>query len=355
MCLKSNIKLLLTIAIAIMSSHVQAQTLSLQNVLDAVEQNNPLLASYRFKIESANTLASGARSWMPPKAGIGPYAVPYDLAANEGSVLFFLEQDIPNPGKLKAKQNYLSSLSAIDSSERSSVKNELFTEAKNAFTDRFIAEKKLIVINEQIDLLNLMIKTSIVEYTYNQSDLPTIYKAQARASTLEAMRTHESSAVKEATVKLNSLMNLYSSNEFMIDSVLPFHDYKLADLDTSILFLTMNNSDISKINHRINSLQLNNAFTLSSSKPDFNIRYEHYDMFGTTNTFSLVGAVTIPIAPWASKGYKSQAASTAKEIDAMNYEKKNSINVARSKIEQTLLHTISEYQEVKHYSQQVIP
>src|SRR6185295_10389969 len=102
-------------------------------------------------------------------------------------------------------------------------------------------------------------------------------------------------------------------------------------------------------------MQLNSAFSLSARKPDFNVRYEHYDMFGSRNTFSLMGSVTIPIAPWASKSYKSEALSIQQQIDAMNYEKQNNINEARSVMQQSLLHTIAEYEEVNHYEKEVLP
>ena len=39
-----------------------------------------------------------------------------------GAVWSFVEQDIPNPAKLKAKENYLSSLAAVDSTDIGSSK-----------------------------------------------------------------------------------------------------------------------------------------------------------------------------------------------------------------------------------------
>jgi len=339
-----------------------AQALSLQNVLDSIERNNPLLASYQYKINADHSMVQSAKAWMPPKVGVGPYSVPYGLSSdetffnrNEGMIMYFAEQDIPNPAKLKAKQNYLASLAGVDSADVGSSRNELFTKAKTAYIDRFIAEKKLRVIAEEIALLNLMIKTDTSAYSVNQSDLPSIYKAQARLHTLEAMRTHERSAITEANAMLNYLMNRAQSISFAIDTMIPFHNYKLADFDTSSAFVSLHRSDILKIDRSISSLQLNNTLALSARKPDFNLRYEHYDVFGGPNAFSLLGSVTIPIAPWASKSYKSEAITTQEQIEAMNFEKQNNINEARSMIEQTLLHTISEYEEVSHYEKEVLP
>lgn len=339
-----------------------AQTLSLQNVLDSIEQNNPLIASYQYKISAARSLAEGAKAWRPPTVGVGPYALPYAIGndetffnRNEGMIMYFAEQDIPNPAKLKAKQNYLSSLTAIDSADIGSSKNELFTKAKTAYIDRFIAERRLKIADEEMALLNLMIQTDTSAYAVNQSDLPSIYKAQARMHTLQAMQVHERSAIKEANAMLNYLMSRPQSTLFAIDTILPFHKYTLADLDTTSGFVALHRSDILKIDKTISSLQLNNSLALSARKPDFNVRYEHYDVFDGPNTFSLMGSITIPIAPWASKSYKSETFSMQQQIKAMNFEKQNNINEARSVMQQSLLHVIAEYEEVDHYEREVLP
>ncbi|HYV92369.1 MAG TPA: TolC family protein [Chitinophagales bacterium] len=342
--------------------HASAQTLSLQNVLDSIERNNPLLTSYQYKINADRSMAQGAKTWMPPMIGVGPYSLPYSVAndetffnRSEGMIMYFAEQDIPNPAKLRAKENYLLSLAAIDSADIGSSRNELFTKAKITYMDRFIAEKKLRVIAEEMALLNLMIQTDTSVYSVNQSDLASIYKAQARMHALEAMRTHERSAVTEASTILNYLMNRPQMSPFAIDTAIPFHNYNLADLDTSTASVTLRRSDILKIDRSISSLQLNSALALTARKPDFNVRFEHYDVFGGRNAFSLMGSVTIPIAPWASKSYKSEALSIQQQIDAMHFEKRNSINEARSMMQQSLLHTISEYEEVNHYEKEVLP
>lgn len=362
MCRKYGIEIFLLAVATFLSVPSHGQTLSLQHILDSIEINNPLLTSYQYKINADRAMAQSAKAWMPPIVGVGPYSLPYAIASDEtflnrheGSILYVVEQDIPNPAKLKAKQNYLSSITAVDSADFGSSKNKLFTEAKTAYIDRFIAEKRLKIINEEIALLNLMVQTDTSVYAVNQSDLPSIYKVQARRHTMEAMQTHERSAIAEANAKMNYLMNRPQSNLFSIDTVLPFHHYSIADFDTSSASIALHRSDILKIDKSISSIQLNSALSLSAKKPDFSVRYEHYDMFGSRNTFSLMGSITIPIAPWASKGYKSEALSIHQQVEAMNYERRNSINEVRSAIQQTLLHTIAEYEEVNHYEKEIIP
>jgi hypothetical protein len=150
-------------------------------------------------------------------------------------------------------------------------------------------------------------------------------------------------------------MNLPQGTTFVIDTMVAFHDYNLSDLDTSSAFVSQHRSNITKIDRNIQSMQLSNALSLSAAKPDFNVRYEHYDMFGSRNTFSLTGAITIPIVPWSSKGYKKESLSTLQQIEAMNFERKNYINEARSMMMQSLFRVIAEYEEVSRYENGVLP
>lgn len=352
----------LALCLIISSRFSVAQFVSLDSVLNRIEQNNPQLISYQYKVNAGNALAAGAGSWMSPTAGIGldqtPYAVSSDetfFNRDEGAAVLFLEQEIPNPSKQKANRNYLHSLTAIDSSAWNTEKNELFTEAKDAYIQRYIAEKRLKIINSEIDLLDLIIQSSSIQFTNNQDDLPAVYKAQARKHTLEAMRAHEKSGADEATATLNYLMNFPQGTTFAIDTFIRHKGYTIADLDTTAAYIETHRSDVQQIDHSIYSMNMNTALARSAAKPDFGIRYEHYDMFGSRNTFSLMGSITIPIVPWASKGYKSESVSMQQQVNAMNFEKQNLINQSRSEMHASLLHTLAEYEEVDHYEKEVIP
>src|SRR5437773_418831 len=131
-------------------------------------KNSERLMCLKFGTKRLSSLR-GAK-WKPAREGDEAIPNAYGKSArllgpaqcgnrDDGMIMYFAEQDIPNPAKQKAKQNYLSSLAAIDSADIGSSRNKLFTDAKTAYIDRFIAEKKLRVINEEIALLNLMIQT----------------------------------------------------------------------------------------------------------------------------------------------------------------------------------------------------
>ena len=106
------------------------ELLTLQQVLQQIEQNNPALRAYDSRVKSQDTKVEGAGSWMAPMVGAGTFMTPYkgSEAVSEmdrGAWMFAAEQDIPNPSKTRAKSAYLQSQSAIEVAGREAAANEL--------------------------------------------------------------------------------------------------------------------------------------------------------------------------------------------------------------------------------------
>jgi outer membrane protein TolC len=184
--MQPSIKLLLLLLMGTQCS--QAQVLSLDSVLVAIEQNNPMLEGYDYKIKAMNTYAKGATSWMPPQVGAGVFMAPYDQRmAREmnggepmGQAMFSLEQMIPNPAKQRANKNYMSARSSVEEAAQRETYNGLRAQAKGLYYDWLVLEKKLAVLKENKELIEVMVKLSEVRYPYNGGNLSNIYKAQAR-------------------------------------------------------------------------------------------------------------------------------------------------------------------------------
>ena len=62
--------IIITIVLFAFALLVKAQKLTLNDVLNKIEQNNPRLQSYQNKITAANELVNGAGAWMPPMASV---------------------------------------------------------------------------------------------------------------------------------------------------------------------------------------------------------------------------------------------------------------------------------------------
>ncbi|RZK90271.1 MAG: hypothetical protein EOO98_08690, partial [Pedobacter sp.] len=82
----------------------QKPILPLDTILQRIDQNNLLLKTYALKAESYQYTAKAATAWMAPMVGVGTFMTPYPGQMvmddrDKGSVMFQLEQDIPNYGK----------------------------------------------------------------------------------------------------------------------------------------------------------------------------------------------------------------------------------------------------------------
>jgi cobalt-zinc-cadmium efflux system outer membrane protein len=335
--------------------------LSLSSIFQKIETSYPEILMYDAKIKSIQAQSEGAKSWMPPTASFGLDRFPYDFSMikskddpmNQAGLMFSAEQMIPNPAKLNAKRNYINSLSAVQQNNAEWTKNILRSNAKLLYYQRLIAEKKLKVIKENMDLLNLFISTAEERYKYNQSDLSTIYKAQAKLKELKNMQSMIFSAIAESNIGLNILMNRDINTSFAIDTSIILHNYEtlLNPVDTT----TLKRNDIASIESSIQSMKLSQSYMATGKRPDFGIRMAHMQMFGMPNQFALMGMMTIPIVPWSSKMYKSEVKSMGFEIDAMQKEKETMKLMATRMIKERLSMLKYEKDQLKNYENEIVP
>lgn len=333
--------------------------LSLSTIFQKIETSYPEILMYEAKIKSIEAQSEGAKSWMPPTASIGLDRFPYDFMMlnskndpmNQAGFMFSAEQMIPNPSKLNAKRNYINSLSSVEQNNAEWTKNILQNRAKLLYYQRYVAEKKLNLIKENLNLLTLFTGTAEERYKYNQSDLSTIYKAQAKFQDLKNMQSMLLSKIAESNIGLNILMNRDINTLFSIDTLIQLHNYENLVADTS----APKRDDIASIESSIQSMKLNQTWMASAKKPDFGIKVQHMQMLGMPNQFSVMGMMTIPIAPWTSKMYKSEVKSMGFDIDAMQKEKETMKLMAMQMIKEKLTMLKYEKEQLKNYENGIIP
>ncbi|HEY0771583.1 MAG TPA: hypothetical protein VGD31_14760, partial [Sphingobacteriaceae bacterium] len=72
-----NIRTTFLFMLMISAAPAFAQTLSLEQILKEIEQNNPSLKGYESRIKSKEARVEGAGAWMPPMIGAGTFMTPY--------------------------------------------------------------------------------------------------------------------------------------------------------------------------------------------------------------------------------------------------------------------------------------
>jgi outer membrane protein TolC len=299
--------------------------LPLDSVLRRIDRNNILLQSYELRAESYKFSGEAATAWMPPMVGAGTFMTPYPgqmkmQPSDAGSLMLRLEQDIPNRSKLSAKRRYIESQGAVERATRAVTLNDLRAQARRLYYNWLVAEQRIKVLRQNERIMTTMKKIEEVRYPYNQSQLGGVYKIEARVEENRNMIRMQEGEIARSRAVLNGLMNNPGQTLFSIDTnfTVPF---RAGVLDTASLAGAR--GDIQRMNESIRSMKLNIESMNRERKPDFKIQYDHmYPLDAMMpNSYSIMGMISIPIAPWASKMYKSEVKAMQFNIEAMEKER----------------------------------
>jgi outer membrane protein, heavy metal efflux system len=353
----------ITLLFCLCFSAIQAQDttyISLEKLLHQIETNYPSIIQYQYNIQSIQAKADGAKSWMPPTFSTGIMRFPYNFSMiseknnpmNQAGVAFSLEQMIPNLSKLNAKKSYINSLAEIEKSKSEWTKNELRREAKILYYNRYVTEKKQLILKDSEEILQLLITTSEEKFSNNQSQLQTIYKAKARLAELNNMLLMLDGAIAESNIGLNILMVRDVNTTFQIDTLIAPVNYSFSIADTSGV---STRSDITALSNYIQSMKLEQRVMKIGVRPDFGVRAEHMQMFGMPNQWSVMGMMTIPIVPWASKMYRSETKSIGFQIQSMQQEKQTMELMAKRMLSEKLAMLNYENAQYQSYTKNIIP
>ncbi|MGF7082133.1 TolC family protein [Mucilaginibacter sp. UYCu711] len=340
-------------AMLCVGSFAKAQRLPLDSVLARVGAN-PALMAYDAKASAQDAYATGAKSIDAPKVSAGQYQVPYQLSPNGGAFMIQAEQMFINSAKLKAKEDYMRGLSKVTATDKSYLKNQLIAQAKQYYYERVVLEKKLALLQHTQELLEYMLKDANIRLTYGKEKLPNIYKAKAELYQLDNTREQLNNEISQKNIMLNTLMNREKQAVFLVDTIYVVKEYETVISDTAAL--SNARSDIKGINRNIDLQQLNAQMEYAKRKPDFGIQAGHMQSYGgMANQYVLMGSVTIPIVPWASKEYKANLKGIRFEVEELQQKKLDILNQAKGQLAGMRADMSSKKRQLKNYDQNIIP
>lgn len=323
----SNIKILAVLLLLLplqLLSQTQ-QVLSLDTILHRIDKKNVLLQSYSLKAEGYKYSADAATAWMAPMVGVGTFMTPYPFQEvmddrDKGSLMFRVEQDIPNIGKLNKKKKFIQSQGNIENDTRTVTLNDYKAQAKQLYYSWMVAEERMKVLDQNEKIMLTMKKIEEVRYPYNQSQLGNVYKIDARIEENKNMIRMQEGEIAKARAWLNSLMNQPGNADFSIDtSIIPVFNPALHDTTS----LAAVRGDIKKMDAGIESMQLSIQAMKAEKNPSFKIQFDHMNSFDKMmpKAYSVMAMMSIPIAPWSSKMYKSDVKAMQYNVQAMEKEK----------------------------------
>lgn len=336
--MQNSIKYIIISCLILGFANGNAQTLSLDEVLVLVKENNPQLKMYDAEIQSMNAAASGAKSWMAPQVETGFFTTPYNTKMwkaegdfpGMGMYMLGVTQMIPNASRLKADSNYMNAMSSVEAENKNYTINQLNALAKTNYYQWLVLNKKLKVANDNLLLLDYMIKSMEIRYKYSMDKMSAHYKATARYSELENTILMMQNEICQKRVVLNTLMARDKNSAFEINSTFKFIDINEMKLDTASL--SKSRSDVKAIEKTMALNALKIEAEKSKFLPEFGVKYDHMFAFGQQpQQFSLMGMITIPM-PWSTKMNKANINSFKIKNESLNWQKQMILNEATGMI-----------------------
>lgn len=309
-----------------------AQVLSLENILSTIKTDNPQLKMYDADIQSMDAAAKGAKSWMAPQVETGFFMTPYntkmwkadEMSPGMGNYMIGVSQMIPNAKRQNAEYKYMSAMSSVEKENKNYTLNQLYALAKTNYYQWLVLDKKVKVANDNLLLLNYMIKSMEIRYQYNMDKLSTYYKSKSQYNELESMIIMLQNDISQKRIMLNTLMSRDKNTVFEIEETFELKEYNSQLLDTTLI--SKNRSDINTITRTIEINQLRVEAEKSKLLPEFGIKYDHMFAFGQQpQQFSLMGMITIPM-PWSTKMNKANISSFQIKNESLNWQKQMILN-----------------------------
>src|SRR3970040_3007994 len=231
--MQNKIQHIVIICLILVFANGNAQTLSLEEVLVLVKENNPQLKMYDADIQSMNAAASGAKSWMAPQVSTGFFMTPYnsklwkadEMGPGMGSYMVGVTQMIPNASKLKADFNLMNAMSSVEKENKGYTINQLKALAKTNYYQWLVLNKKIKIADDNLLLLDYMIKSMEIRYQYNMDKLPTYYKAKSQYGALQSMIVMLQNDISQKRIMLNTLMARDKNTLFEIDETYKLNDF----------------------------------------------------------------------------------------------------------------------------------
>lgn len=353
--MKNIVKIIIVLLFAAAESGGQTP-FALDSILTRIETLHPRLKATEARIRELDTYASGALTMPAPQVGGGFWMTPYNPARwREGMGAFMVtgEQMFPNRNMQRAEQRYMGAMSGMEIAERGVMQNMLFAEAKTAYYSWLVLEKKIAVLEESKNTMRLLIESAEQRFQFNREKLGSIYKAQTELANLERMQAMYAGEIRQQRAMLNALMQRDPATDFRIDTA--GWRVPLVPLlpDTSRIAAR---SDFRAIEQNLRIARLEQEWQRSKLKPEYGLRFDHMFAFGETPwQFSLMGMVTVPLAPWANKDVRARIEGIDHRLAAFEWQKADFVNQIRGNLADRLVMMQTLQEQIDRYERDIIP
>lgn len=183
---------------------------NLGELLAEALKSNPEVLAARKAVEAAHARIVQARSLDDPELNIESWAIPLNQPTNfdqANTHQVNLRQRVPFPGKLRLRGEVASQEEAMAAARYRAKEREVIADVKKGYYDLFMADRNIQITQEQLGLLERILKTAEIRYSVGKVTQQDVIKAQVEQSDLINRLIVVEQERQSAEAKLNRLLN----------------------------------------------------------------------------------------------------------------------------------------------------
>lgn len=183
---------------------------NLGELLAEALRSNPEILAAQKAAEAAQARIAQARSLDDPELDIESWAIPLNQPGNfnrANTHMVNLRQRLPFPGKLRLRGEVASQEQAMAAARYRAKEREVIAAVKKGYYDLFMADREIQIAQEQLDLLERILKIAEVRYSVGKVTQQDVLKAQVEQSDLINRLIISEQARATAEARLNTLLN----------------------------------------------------------------------------------------------------------------------------------------------------
>lgn len=327
--------LALLLIVNLQTSNAQpAPVLPPDSMLSRITNSHPLLQAYTLRVQAYRLNAGAALAWAPPVVGAGTFMIPWsaryvynDIAL--GSRIVQAEQDIPHPGRRRARYQYLSFQANRMLTAQTILLHRLHFTARQQYIRRVMALQKAAVLRRQEQVLSFLHQVALVRLPYRQASVADVSMAAARLAEVRTRVRMEEALAAGCKARLSSLLSMpenFTTDSLYAPVFTPGHT------DTASLAKT--NRDIYQLEEAIQWQYLGRKVLRQEQKPDFKIGF--YQFFPLSplvpNSFNIMAGIRIPLAPWAAGYHRRKARAIHADIAALAQQRADLLRQTQARL-----------------------
>ena len=327
-------------------------------ILIQAAQNNPRLKSADAKVQASSHAADIKKSLDPPQLAVEFYNAPVtsfpNPFKNQMEYDYSIQQMLPFPGKLGAMAEAQRKRTEMLKADRQTLEQEIVRNVKSVYYELYLIYRRMEINQETQDLVRGFVDIARKQYEVGMGKQSDVLRAQTELTTLINDSIILVQQRKSMEGMLNSLCNKPLSAELgSIPEVEPMIlNY---DLSALLAIAEKNRPELKSMLADVEMQRTERAAARKDYLPDFMVRGMYKQMTQSSDDWSLMVGVTVPVAPWSLGKYSSATARSEANIGSAQSERDNMKNMIASEVNDALLKMESGKQRLKLSKETAIP